>query len=108
MDNDFGENLDKVMLVAALIIKLPLEDMVESVDRTETVAPFFHPSLYMEASGSGKLSKMKGMIEAAANFKAEIGKQLEGEIDEERLAEFSELFRKGNFDMEDLARMKRE
>ena len=70
----------QLQFVASMIADWPLEAMLEEIGRTETIAPFLDPTLYI--AGRDKLEDVKALVRAALPLKREAQRQ----IDEQRRA----------------------
>ena len=71
---EYAEAQEGLVIVAAMVRNLPLEEMLRAIARAETVAPILDPTLFLRAGA--KMAQVKQLAEALLPVKREIERQL--------------------------------
>ena len=74
--SEYRIQLQAVFSSAALIRELKLHDLLQAMNRAETLGPILDPTLYLKAFTS--LEWQKGIVEAALKFQQEIEETFRG------------------------------
>ena len=69
-EEDYVQTQSQIILLAKLVRDLPLAAFLDRIQRCESVAPIFNPSLYMR--GTKKLDLIKQMAEGLCAFQRSI------------------------------------
>lgn len=70
----FEQGLEMVALNSRTLAMLPLEEMLEALNRAETAGAIMDPTLYREYIYSDKAKALKELIEACLKVKAVVMK----------------------------------
>lgn len=62
----YTQTQQQIVLLAGLVRDLPLQEFLQAIHRSESVAPILHPSLYMR--GARKLEIVKQMAQGLRQF----------------------------------------